>query len=141
MGSILNPVDGNSFIDLAAFRDEDVFVDKTDFIAKMSASINTNNRLFVVTRPRRFGKTVTADMLLAYYSKAYAGQNIFDGLKITNAEYRDSYTKHLNKYDVICIDINYIRSKYNEYTEDDELQVEGIATLVDYLEYAIIDEL
>lgn len=66
MGSILNPVEGSSFVDLAAFRDEDVFVDKTDFIAKISANINKNKRLFAVTRPRRFGKTVTADMLLAY---------------------------------------------------------------------------
>ena len=141
MGSILNPVDGNSFIDLAAFRDEDVFVDKTDYIAKMSASINTNNRLFAVTRPRRFGKSVTANMLLAYFSKAYAGLNIFDGLKITNTEHRDSYAKHLNKYDVIFIDMNSIRYDYICYTKDEELQVAGVVTLVDYLEHAIIDEL
>ena len=42
MGSILNPVDGNSFVDLAIFKDEDIFVDKTDFIAKMSENINKN---------------------------------------------------------------------------------------------------
>lgn len=66
MGNILNPVGSNSFVDLVAFKDEDIFVDKTDFIAKMSAHINKNNRLFAVMRPRRFGKTVTAHMLLAY---------------------------------------------------------------------------
>ena len=73
MGGILNPVSGNSFVDLVSFRNKAVFADKTDFIAKISANINRNRRLFAVTRPRRFGKTVTAHMLLAYYSKAYAG--------------------------------------------------------------------
>ena len=64
MGDILNPADSNSFADLAAFRDEDIFADKTDFIAKMAESINKNKRLFAVTRPRRFGKTVTAHMFI-----------------------------------------------------------------------------
>ncbi len=76
MGSILNPAEGNSFVDLPVFKDEDIFVDKTDFIAKMSENINKNKRFFAVTRPRRFGKTVTADMLLAYFSKEYDGKKI-----------------------------------------------------------------
>ena len=80
-------------------------------------------------------------MLLAYYSKAYAGQNIFDTLKITNKENKDSYTKHLNKYDVIYIDMNSIRDKYNEYIEDEDLHIKGINTLVDYLKYRIVKEL
>ena len=65
MGNILNPVEGNSFVDLAVFKNEDIFVDKTDFIAKMSEHINKNKRQLAVTRPRRFGKTVTADMLFS----------------------------------------------------------------------------
>lgn len=32
MGDILNPVDNNSFVELVALKDEDIFVDKTDFI-------------------------------------------------------------------------------------------------------------
>ena len=36
MGSILNPVDNNSFVELVAFKNEDIFVDKTDFIPKIS---------------------------------------------------------------------------------------------------------
>ena len=83
MGSILNPIEGNSFVDLAVYKNEEIFVDKTEFIEKMSEHINKNKRFLAVTRPRRFGKTVTADMLSAYYSKGYADQNIFEGLKIT----------------------------------------------------------
>ena len=53
MGNILNPVEGNSFVDLVAFKDEDIFVDKTDFIAKMSENINKNKRQFAVIMPVR----------------------------------------------------------------------------------------
>ena len=82
MGNILNPGNDNSFIRLVKFKDSEIFVDKTDFIKEMSAKINAQNRFFAVTRPRRFGKTVTAHMLSAYYSKGYAGQKIFDGSQI-----------------------------------------------------------
>ncbi|MBR1924856.1 MAG: AAA family ATPase, partial [Ruminobacter sp.] len=141
MGDIINPDEGNSFIDLVEAKNTRIFVDKTDFIAKTNALLNTDGKLLALTRPRRFGKTVTADMLLAYYSKAYAGQNIFAGLKITDNEYKESYTRHLNKYDVIYIDMNSVRDDYIAYTEDEDLQIKGITTIVDYLQYSVIEEL
>ena len=98
MGDIINPVEGNSFVDLVAAKDTRIFVDKTDFINKTNALLNTDGKLLSLTRPRRFGKTVTADMLLAYYSKAYDGQQIFENLKISK---EDSFAEHLNKFDVI----------------------------------------
>ena len=100
MGIILNPDMDNSFINLVKSKDSEIFVDKTDFIEKMSSKINADRRFFAVNRPRRFGKTVTAHMLSAYYSRGYEGQNIFDGLKISE---EGSYAKHLNKYDVIYV--------------------------------------
>ena len=84
MGNILNPGNDNSFINLVKARDTRVFVDKTDFLEKTNTLFNTDGKLLAVTRPRRFGKTVTAHMLSAYYSKGYAGQNIFDKLEIAN---------------------------------------------------------
>ncbi len=138
MGSILNPVDGNSFVDLAKFKDEDIFVDKTDFIAKMSENINKNKRFFAVTRPRRFGKTVTADMLLAYFSKEYDGKKIFDNLKISQ---ENNYAEHMNKYDVIYIDMNSIKDKYLSYKDDSSLYIEGIDDIVDFLQYMVICDL
>ena len=80
-------------------------------------------------------------MLLAYYSKAYAGQHIFDGLKITDEDNRDSYLKHLNRYDVIYLDMNSLRVKYSEYAKDEALQVKGVTAFADYLKYAIIEDL
>ncbi len=83
MGDIINPVEGNSFVELVEARDTRIFVDKTDFIDKTNALLNIDGKLLSLTRPRRFGKTVTADMLLAYYSREYDGQKIFDNLKIS----------------------------------------------------------
>ena len=83
MGDTINPVEGNSFVELVEAKDTRIFVDKTDFIDKTNALLNTDGKLLSLTRPRRFGKTVTADMLLAYYSREYDGQKIFDNLKIS----------------------------------------------------------
>ena len=138
MGNILNPTDGNSFINLVKFKESEIFVDKTEFIEKMSSKINTQNRFIAITRPRRFGKTVTAHMLSAYYSKGYTGQNIFDKLEIAN---KPSFAEHLNKYNVLYIDMNSIRDDYIAYTEDEDLQVKGVTSIVDYLQYSVIEEL
>ena len=138
MGNILNPTDDNSFINLVEAKDTRVFVDKTDFIEKTNTLLKTDGKFLAVTRPRRFGKTVTADMLLAYYSKAYTGQNIFDKLEIAN---KPSYAEHLNKYNVLYIDMNSIRDSYIAYIEDEDLQVKGVSSIVDYLQYSVIEEL
>ncbi|MEE1285491.1 MAG: AAA family ATPase, partial [Ruminobacter sp.] len=136
MGNILNPTKENSFEILVNFKDKDIFVDKTHFIEKMSTKMNTDKRFIAVTRPRRFGKTVTAHMLLAYFSKEYEGHKIFDELEIANIS---TYTEHLNKYDVIYIDMNFISSLYKGYLKNNK--VSGVETLIDYLEYAIINDL
>ena len=160
MGSILNPNRDNSFTSLAHRKDKYLFVDKTDFIYETNKRLNEDNRFMAVTRPRRFGKTVTAHMLSTYYSKSYEGQNIFDGLKITGqvkdqeytsekdkekaeeraTELRASYEKHLNKYDVIYIDMNSIRSLYIGYLNKTE-KIQNVNDIVDYLEYSVIKEL
>ena len=138
MGSILNPDKDNSFINLVKARDTRVFVDKTDFIEKTNALLNTDGKLLAVTRPRRFGKTVTAHMLSAYYSKGYADQNIFDKLEISN---KGCYSEHLNKYNVIYIDMNSIKDKYISYKSDKSLYIEAIDDIVDFLQYMVIRDL
>ncbi|MEE1286524.1 MAG: AAA family ATPase [Ruminobacter sp.] len=138
MGNILNPTENNSFIKLVKFKDSEIFVDKTDFIEKISAKVNTQNCFLAITRPRRFGKTVTAHMLLAYYSKGYARQDIFDKLEIAN---KPSYSEHLNKYNVIYIDMNSIKDQYISYKADSSLYIEAIDDIVDFLQYMIVQEL
>ena len=138
MGNILNPGNDNSFIRLVKAKDTRVFVDKTDFIEKTNALFNTDGNLIAVTRPRRFGKTVTAHMLSAYYSKGYAGQKIFDGLKISE---NTGFADHLNKYNVIYIDMNSIKDKFISYKADKSLYIEDIDDLVDFLQYMVIRDL
>ena len=137
MGNILNPGHDNNFIELARNKESRVFVDKTDFIHKTNALLNTDGKLLAVTRPRRFGKTVTAHMLSAYYSKGYAGRKIFDGLNIAD---KDSYEKHLNRYDVIYVDMNTLDGLFDIYSRKKQ-KAEGVDDLSDYLEYSIIEAL
>ena len=54
------------------------------------------------SRPRRFGKSIAANMLTAYYSKGCDSKEMFSGLQISSM---DSFEKYLNKYDVIHIDV------------------------------------
>ena len=137
MGNILNPDKDNSFIGLVKAKDSRVFVDKTDFIVKTNALLNTDGKFIAITRPRRFGKTVTAHMLSAYYSKGYVGQNIFDKLEIAD---KPSFVEHLNKYNVINIDMNSVDGRFDVYSRNKQ-KIEGVNDLVDYFEYLIINEL
>ncbi len=137
MGSILNPTIENSFLSLANRKDKYLFVDKSDFIEITNKRLNEDDRFMAVTRPRRFGKTVTAHMLLAYYSKGYADRKIFDGLHIAD---KSNYAEHLNKYDVIYIDMNTIDGLFDGYSSQKQ-RVESVNDLVDYFEYSVIKEL
>ena len=77
-------------------------------------------------------------MLSAYYSKGYAGQKIFDGLKISE---NTCFADHLNKYNVIYIDMNSIKDKFISYKADKSLYIEAIDDLVDFLQYMVIRDL
>ena len=66
MGTYINK--GNeSFI--SALNGE--YVDKTGLIAEINKTLNTERRYTCVTRCRRFGKSMAADMLCAYLSSFY----------------------------------------------------------------------
>lgn len=93
----------------------ELYVDKSLFIRQVSKSIRTGNRYICLTRPRRFGKTVNAGMLGAYFTKGYDTHSQFDSLAIARS---DSYEKHLNQYHVIYIDCSRMPdfcSSYEQY--------------------------
>ena len=87
-----------------AFRDivNSEYVDKTSLIPLINATLNTESRYSCVTRCRRFGKSMAAKMLCAYYDKSCNSRELFRGLV---AEKDDSFEKYLNKYYVIIIDM------------------------------------
>jgi len=79
-----------------------IYVDKTGLIDFVNRTINTPQKLTSFSRPRRFGKSFAAKMLCAYYDKSCDSRALFEGLEISG---KDSFDKHLNKYDVIYLDI------------------------------------
>ena len=64
--------------------------------------IGTGDNKLCVSRPRRFGKSTDANMLVAYYSKGCDSHHIFDLLKISQT---DHYLEHLNLHHVIHINM------------------------------------
>lgn len=80
----------------------DIYIDKTDLIAITNSRINTVNRFLCVSRPRRFGKSMAADMLSAYYSKGCDSRKLFAGRK---AETAATFSDHINRHNVIRLDI------------------------------------
>ena len=87
--------------DFRMLREEDYyFVDKTHFIKSL---IDYHAQVTLITRPRRFGKTLMLSMLQEFFDINAAGGNLFDGLKIVQAG--DFYTKKQGKYPVIFISL------------------------------------
>ena len=99
LGNYLNP--GNS--SFATIRNS-VYVDKSDMIALINRTIDTTEKLTCVSRPRRFGKSFAAKMLCAYYDRSCDSSALFEGLNIATG-YAESYHEHLNRYDVIYLDM------------------------------------
>ena len=68
----------------------------------MNEVLDSTDAYICNSSPRRFGKSYAANMLAAYYSKGASSEEMFSDLEIGKTEY---FKKHLNKYDVIHIDV------------------------------------
>ena len=123
MGRFLNP-------DYSAFEtalNSEIYIDKTGLLAYTNKVINTKQAFICNSRPRRFGKSVTADMLTAYYSKGCDSADIFADYEISHA---GDFRQHLNKHDVIHLDIQWCLAP-----------AKGAAGVVSYIEKSVIAEL
>lgn len=87
-----------------------IYVDKSGLIEEINQLVDTQQRFVCVSRPRRFGKSMAADMLAAYYGCKEDTSALFDGLKISRA---DTYQTHLNRYNVLKINIQEFLSAAN----------------------------
>ena len=156
MGVYLNP--GNSGFDRIMRSD---YIDKTMLVDTINHTIGATNNLTCISRPRRFGKSYAAQMLCAYYGKGEDSRPLFDELKIAQSK---DYETHLNKYDVIYLDMTGVKpysdsfsnvvpflvSKISEEIRQQYPEVaigtDFVTTLVNLVEYtnnkiiAIIDE-
>lgn len=113
------------------------YIDKTGMIAVINQTLDTERRFTCVTRSRRFGKSMAADMLCAYYDKSCNSRPLFEGLsismpdKVIDGIIEDKqYEKHLNKYPVISLDITDFTTKYSDAT-----------FIVRHIQEAIIEDL
>ena len=106
MGLYLNPTN-DLFVEAVS---SEIYVDKTDLIRYTNRVLRTQQKYICVSRPRRFGKSMTAQMLSAYYSRGTDSERIFERLSIGTEE---SFRKYLNKFDVISINIQEFLSRTN----------------------------
>lgn len=100
MGMFVNP--GNAAFQVAL--NSEIYVDKTGLLEYTNKVINTLQGYICNSRPRRFGKSITANMLTAYYSRGCDSEEMFSHLEISKSQY---FKKHLNQYDVIHLDIQW----------------------------------
>ncbi len=100
MGIYLNP----GKISYEEAVNSDIFIDKTEMISFLNSVVKTKQKYVSVSRPRRFGKTMAADMLCAYYGKGSDSRSMFESLKIANQLSLDDslvWDLYLGKFDVI----------------------------------------
>ena len=98
MGVFVNP-ENAGFIEAL---NSEIYVDKSGLISVTNKRINTKQKYICVSRPRRFGKSLNLGMLAAFYSKGCNSHELFDDLEISKVK---GYEKHLNKYNVIYLNM------------------------------------
>lgn len=112
MGMFLNssvPYEGYKEVRIDQF-----FVDKSKLIDELIPALGKRNRYFCITRPRRFGKTVMANMVGAFFGKAQDAAELFAGLAVSKSK---EYTSHLYKHDVIYIDFSRVPRDCKSYSQ------------------------
>lgn len=113
-----------------AFREavnSQIYVDKSGLISYTNSVLNTKQKNICVSRPRRFGKSMAADMLVAYYSKGCDSGELFAGRKAENDKL---FRFHLNRHNVIRLDVQ----RFLETEQD-------LDTFITEIERAVIEEL
>ncbi len=120
MGIYLNPTNQNFYEAV----NKEIYVDKSLLIQHIEYLRNKINKYICVSRPRRFGKSTDANMLVAYYSKGCDSHHIFDSLKISQTDY---YLEHLNQHHVIHINMQSFLS--NTHNIDKMIQLLTIRIL------------
>ena len=123
MGIYLNPEN----VDFQKSLNSEIYIDKTELIAYTNKKLNTEQGYICVSRPRRFGKSMAANMLTAYYSRGCDSRELFQGLKIAT---HPDFEKHLNQYNVIHLNMR-------DYLTESE----NMKQLIQFVEDDLLDEL
>ena len=95
MGRYLNS--STSYVLYKGQTEQSYFVDKSQMLSELFPFLDSGNTHICITRPRRFGKTVMANMITAFLGKKQDSDSIFKSLKISQ---NDLYNKYRNQYNV-----------------------------------------
>ena len=123
MGVYLNP--GNDAF--AESLNSEIYVDKSNMIHYTNRVLGTKQKFICISRPRRFGKSITAEMISAYYDSSVDSHPLFSKLKIA---VDSSFEQNINKYDVLFFNIQSFLSRSD-----------CALNMVEYLEFRVIQEL
>lgn len=99
------------------------FVDKTEILKELVPIVDLDvdegndfgrrHKYVCITRPRRFGKTVMANMISAYFGKGSDSSKVFRGLQAASYPW---YEKHLNAHNVVHIMLNEMPDECASYS-------------------------
>ena len=89
------------------------FVDKSEILEELIPALQQEQRFFCITRPRRFGKTVMANMIAAFFENTEK-EPLFDDLYISKYKY---YKEQASRHDVIYIDFSEMPRGCSDYQE------------------------
>ena len=123
MGIYLNPGKGK----FQEAVNSKIYVDKTELIEYTNSVLCSNQKYICVSRPRRFGKSITANMLTAYYGRSEDSSELFRDLKISSSF---AYRQYLNHYNVIALNM-----------QDFSSQTHSIETMKNLIESVVIRDL
>ncbi len=124
MGIYLNPSNVDFY---NAVNYSQIYVDKTNLIEYTNKVLFGEQKFICVSRPRRFGKSMAANMLVAYYSRGCDSKELFACFKI--AQHPD-FEKHLNQYNVVHLNISPFMD-----------EAENVQEMVQFIKDDIMEEL
>ena len=107
----------NSITPYTLYKSESLspyFVDKTLMLRELFPYVSAGDRHICITRPRRFGKTIMANMISSFFQKASDSSEVFDSLTISQV---DDYRRYKNQYNVIRIDFSKMPRNCDSYTQ------------------------
>ena len=110
MGIYLNP-DSSKFEEAV---NSDIYIDKTGLLIYTNSVLHTMQKYICISRPRRFGKSIAANMLTAYYSRGCDAEQLFSQFEISKDM---DFKKYLNQYDTISVNMQEILSRSHNVCE------------------------
>ena len=97
------------------------YVDKSELISVMNKALFTERRFSCVSRCRRFGKSMAAKMLYAYYDHSCDSRSLFADLAIASDS---TFERHLNKYPAVYLDMTSFVTRYHDEHIVDHIESE-----------------